>query len=146
MPMRLMQLLGAAGLIPFLATAVGVWVFDDLLHALSQRAFLIYSAAILCFLAGTLWGATLPQPKIGEGATILVSNGVVLFVVFAFLTAQPLLAALLLMLGHLAQLWYERQSLVRDLWYRQLRTRLTLIAVLCHIIFATGLMASAGSA
>ena len=126
-----MVLLGAAGLVPFLATAAGLFVFDDLL------------LAILCLLAGTLWGETLPAPLEGQGATILVSNGVVLFAVFAMLTAQPALAALLLMLGHLAQLWYERQSLRRPRWYVMLRTWLTGIAALSHLLFVAGLSARA---
>ena len=138
-PDRIMRLLGAAGLLPFIATALGIYIFDDLLQALSQRAFLIYSAAILCFLAGTLWGETLPEPQVGQGATILISNGVVLFAVFAMLTARPLVAALLLMLGHIAQLWYERQSLRRPRWYVSMRTVLTAVAVVCHLAFAVGL-------
>lgn len=138
-PARSMLWLGAAGLLPFIATALGVMFLEDLLFALSQRAFLLYSTAILCFLAGTLWGETLPEPRPGQGATILVSNGVVLFAVFAMLTAQPLLAALLLMLGHLAQLWYERQSLERAVWYTRMRTWLTLVAVIAHLMFMLGL-------
>lgn len=138
-PERIMIMLGLAGLLPFAATSLGVLLLDDLLLALCQRAFLLYSTAILCFLAGTLWGETLPLPAAGQGATILVSNGVVLFAVFAMLTAQPLLAAVLLALGHLAQLWYERQSLQRPRWYVRLRSGLTGVAVLCHGVFAVGL-------
>lgn len=138
-PERIMMSLGVAGLLPFIASSVGVLLLDDLLLALSQRAFLLYSTAILCFLAGTLWGETLPEPVPGQGAAILVSNGVVLFAVFAMLTAQPLLATVLLALGHLAQLWYERQSLQRPRWYVMLRSWLTSIAVLCHGVFAVAL-------
>lgn len=138
-PAALMQTLGFAGLIPFIATALGTMFLDDLLLALSQRSFLLYSTAILCFLAGTLWGETLPEPKPGQGAAILVSNGVVLFAVFAMLTAQPMLAAVFLMLGHLAQLWYERQKPDRSPWYTRLRSRLTLVAVFTHLMFIVGL-------
>ncbi|MEM8941114.1 MAG: DUF3429 domain-containing protein [Pseudomonadota bacterium] len=144
-PGALMQVLGAAGLVPFIACALGVFVLDDLLHALAERAFLVYSAAILCFLAGTLWGTSLPEPREGERATILVSNGVVLFVVFAVLTAQPVLAAGLLMLGHLAQLWFERQRLDHSAWYTTLRTRLTLTAVVAHLAFIGGLVIRSSS-
>lgn len=138
-PSTLMQTLGFAGLIPFIAAALGTMFLDDLLLALSQRSFLLYSTAILCFLAGTLWGETLPDPKPGQGAAIVVSNGVVLFAVFAMLTAQPLLAAIFLMLGHLAQLWYERQNPTREPWYTRMRSRLTLVAVVAHLLFITGL-------
>jgi hypothetical protein len=138
-PARLMQLLGVAGLIPFLATALGVMFLNDLLFAISQRAFLLYSTAILCFLGGTLWGETLPDPQPGQGAAIIVSNGVVLFAVFAMLTAQPLLAGVFLMLGHLALLWYERQSPTRAIWYTRMRSWLTTVAVISHLMFVTGL-------
>ena len=138
--MRLMQILGFAGLLPFVAAALGVMFLDDLLLALSQRTFLLYSTAILCFLGGTLWGETLPEPSVGQGATILVSNGIVVFAVLAMLTAQPLLAAILLMLGHLMLLWYERQLPQRAIWYTRMRSWLTLVAVLSHLMFAVGLM------
>lgn len=138
-PSRLMLLLGLAGLLPFIGSALGVMFLDDLLHAVAQRAFLLYSTAILCFLGGTLWGETLPAPQPGQGATIVVSNGLVVFAVLAMLTAQPLLAALLLMLGHLALLWFEGQALQREAWYARMRTWLTLVAVLAHIMFMLGL-------
>ena len=136
---RTMLALGLAGLIPFMAAVLGVWYLDGLLRALSQRAFLTYSVAILCFLAGTLWGETLANPGKGEGPTILISNGVVLFAVFAVLTAGPLPAAGLLLLGHLAQLWYERQRLLRARWYTRMRTGLTLAVAVCHGLFIAGL-------
>jgi len=142
-PERIMVLLGLAGLLPFAAAAVGVFFLDDLLLALAQRLFLTYSLAILCFLAGTLWGETLPEPAVGQGAALLVSNGVVIFAVLAILTAQPVLAALLLFLGHVAQLWFERQSLERPAWYVRLRTGLTGVACLCHLLFMLGLMVRA---
>lgn len=137
---RVMTLLGLAGLTPFVAAGLGIFVLDDLLLALAQRSFLIYSLAILSFLAGTLWGETLPDPGAGQRATILVSNGIVLFAFFALLTAQPVLAAGLLFLGHLAQLWYERQSLNRPAWYVRLRTGLTAVVCFCHLLFIAGLI------
>ncbi|WP_439108101.1 DUF3429 domain-containing protein [Congregibacter sp.] len=139
MSMRLMQMLGFAGLIPFLGAALGVMFLDDLLLAVSQRTFLLYSTAILCFLGGTLWGESLPEPTVGDGAAILISNGIVLFAVLAMLTAQPLLAALLLMLGHLALLWYERQLPERASWYTRMRSWLTFVVVIAHLMFSVGL-------
>jgi hypothetical protein len=138
--MRLMQVLSVAGLLPFVAAALGVMFLNDLLLALSQRTFLLYSTAILCFLGGTLWGETLSAPSVGHGATILISNGIVLFAVLAMLTAQPLLAAILLMLGHLMLLWYERQLPQRALWYTRMRSWVSFVVVLSHLMFAIGLM------
>ena len=72
----LMRLLGVLGLIPFFAAALGSLFLDSLLLALSQRGFLVYSLAILCFLAGTLWGETLPDPPDSERATVLIATAI----------------------------------------------------------------------
>jgi hypothetical protein len=140
LPRQLATGLGHAGLLPFAGGALGVWFADDYLHAVSLQGFLVYSLAILCFLAGTLWGSAPAYPQNLRAARLWVSNGVVIFAVLGFLTAQPLLAAALLLLGHLAQLWYERNTLSRDDWYRAFRTRLTLIAVFFHLVYAAALI------
>lgn len=132
--------LGVLGLLPFFATALGCLFLDDLLLALSQRAFLVYSLAILCFLAGTLWGEVLPDPGDDERSTVLISNGMVLFGVFATLTAGPILAALLLALGYMAQFWYELNRLARQRWYARLRGWLTSGAVVSHFLFIAALV------
>ena len=139
-PQGLMRTLGALGLLPFFATALGTMFLSDLLLALSQRAFLIYSLAILCFLAGTIWGERIADGEKRELAPLLISNGVVLFAVFAILTAQPLVAALLLMVGHLAQFWYERSLPQRSVAYTRMRGWLTAGAAVAHLMFAIGLM------
>jgi len=140
LPPRLTQSLGYAGLLPFVGFALGLWLLEGYVHALSMQGFLVYSLAILCFLAGTLWGSAPQHVESERIPRLLVSNGVVIFAVLAFLTAQPLIAALLLMLGHLAQLWYELNTPMKELWYRRLRTRLTLVAVVFHLVYAAGLV------
>lgn len=137
---RLASGLGYAGLLPFAAGAVGVWVFRGYPQALAQQGFLVYSLAILCFLAGTLWGSAPQSPVADAPPRLLVSNGVVLFAVLGFLTAQPVVAALLLLVGHLAQLWYELNTTAVG-WYRRLRRRLTLSAGLLHGVYVAGLVA-----
>lgn len=140
LPPRLTQSLGYAGLLPFLGFAFGVWAFDGYVQALSTQGFLIYSLAILCFLAGSLWGSAPQHPESARVPRLLVSNGIVIFAVMGLLTAQPLIAAVLLMLGHLAQLWYEMNTLIHRGWYRTLRTRLTLVAVVSHWVYAVALV------
>lgn len=140
LPPRLTQSLGYAGLLPFAGFALGLWLLEGYVHALSMQGFLVYSLAILCFLAGSLWGSAPQHAERARIPRLLVSNGVVIFAVLAFLTAQPLIAAMLLMLGHLAQLWYELNTLAKELWYRRLRTRLTLVAVGLHLVYAGGLV------
>ena len=140
LPPRLARSLGYAGLLPFLAFAFGIWILGGYLQALSMQGFLVYSLAILCFLAGSLWGSAPQQAESARALRLLVSNGMVIFAVLGFLTAQPLIAALLLMLGHLAQLWYELNTLLSGNWYRTLRTRLTLVAVASHLVYVAGLV------
>jgi hypothetical protein len=136
---RLSSTLGYAGLLPFLAGALGVWLLHGYPQALAQQGFLVYSLAILCFLAGTLWGSSPQVPAADASARLLVSNGVVIFAVLGMLTAQPLVAALLLLVGHLAQLWYELNTTASG-WYRILRRRLTLVAAACHGLYIAGLV------
>ena len=140
LPRVLTESLGFSGLLPFIGFALGIWTLDGYLQAVSMQGFIVYSLAILCFLAGSLWGSAPLHAENARTARLLVSNGVVIFAVLAFLTAQPLIAVMLLMLGHLAQLWYELNTLLPGDWYRRLRTRLTLVAVVCHLVYAAGLV------
>ena len=68
-------------------------------------------------------------------ARLLISNGVVLFAVAAVLTAKAWLAAVTLMGGYLALLWYERGVENLPTWYAAMRRNLTLGVVLAHGLF-----------
>ncbi|MEE4143914.1 MAG: DUF3429 domain-containing protein [Halieaceae bacterium] len=145
MPARtLMRLLGYAGLTPFIAAVYGTFFLDDYPGALARQGFLIYSLAILCFLAGTLWGSAMHYPERAKFLRLLISNGIVIFAVLGILTAQPVLAACLLMLGYMAMLWYERNSSGTRGWYPALRARLTWVAVGLHLLFISGLVVRNG--
>ena len=91
--------LGIAGAVPFVVSILGFVYTQDYPKALSQHAFMIYSLAILCFLAGTTWGVVLNRPEAERVWSLLVSNGVVLFAVAAMLTANPFWATVLLGVG-----------------------------------------------
>ena len=128
--------LGYAGLLPFYGFLAGAWLLSDWPGALSVQGFVIYSLGILCFLGGTLWGRvqTDEEPLI---ARLLISNGIVLFAVAAVLTAKAWLAAVALMGGYLALLWYERAAENLPIWYAAMRRNLTLGVVLAHGLFFT---------
>ncbi len=130
----IMLCLGYAGLLPFYGFVAGAWWLQDWPAAVSVQGFVIYSLGILCFLGGTLWGRvqSLQEPF---AARLLVSNGLVLFAVAAVLTAQAWLAAVALMGGYLALLWYERASEHLPAWYGVMRLNLTLGVVLAHALF-----------
>ncbi len=126
--------LGYTGLLPFYGFLLGAWMLEDWPAAVSVQGFIIYSLGILCFLGGTLWGRvqSFSEPVM---ARLLVSNGVVLFAVAAVLTAQIWLAAVALMGGYLALLWYERGAESLPVWYRAMRRNLTFGVVLAHGLF-----------
>lgn len=126
--------LGYTGLLPFYGFLLGAWMLEDWPAAVSVQGFIIYSLGILCFLGGTLWGRvqSFSEPVM---ARLLVSNGVVLFAVAAVLTAKIWLAAVALMGGYLALLWYERGAESLPVWYRAMRRNLTFGVVLAHGLF-----------
>lgn len=127
--------LGFAGLIPFYGFLAGYFLFEDYLRSVSIQGFVVYSLAILSFLAGALWGQARVQPADVQPLRLLVSNGLVVFAVASMLTAQTMLAASLLTLGYLALLWYERNVDGVDGWYPAMRLQLTAGVVLAHLIY-----------
>lgn len=133
--------LGFGGVLPFLLFVLGIWFLGDYPRALSQQGFIIYSLAILCFLAGGLWGTAMQRQGTDKLLRLVVSNGIVIFAALSVLTAQALVAAALLALGYLATLWYERGSGSRSGWYASLRLQLTLLVVVLHIAYIAGLVA-----
>lgn len=133
--------LGFGGLLPFLFFVLGIWFLRDYPRALSQQGFVIYSLAILCFLAGSLWGTAMQRRGADKLLRLVVSNGIVIFAALSVLTAQAVIAAGLLALGYLATLWYERSSGSRSGWYASLRLQLTLLVVALHIAYIAGLIA-----
>tara|TARA_R110000787_G_scaffold22497_2_gene65293 strand:- start:389 stop:826 length:438 start_codon:yes stop_codon:yes gene_type:complete len=133
--------LGFAGVLPFLLFVLGIWFLRDYLRTLSQQGFVIYSLAILCFLAGSLWGTAMQRQGADKLLRLVVSNGIVVFAALSVLTAQAVIAAGLLALGYLATLWYERSSGSRSGWYASLRLQLTLLVVALHIAYIAGLIA-----
>ena len=126
--------LGYAGLLPFYGFLLGAWLLEDWAGAVSVQGFVIYSLGILCFLGGTIWGRVQleHEPVV---ARLLISNGLVLFAVAAVLTAKAWLAAIALMSGYLALLWFERGAETLPDWYAAMRRNLTLGVVLAHGLF-----------
>jgi hypothetical protein len=133
---RTSWLLGLAGLIPFMAGLLAFIYLQDYPKSLGQHAFLLYSLAILSFLAGTTWGwAQAARPTDGA-IQLLVSNGLVIFAVLAMLTANPFWALVLLAFGYLVFLGYERRVLEQTADYRRMRALLTIFVVLLHGVMA----------
>lgn len=135
-----MAALGYGGLLPFYACAA--WVcWPGLPHVSAAAAlFVTYGAVILAFLGGTLWGYAVNVPPPGKVPRLVISNIVALFAVSAAL-APPVPAAVLLALGQVALLVYERSQSENPGWYLGLRTRLVLGVLPAHAILCVGLVA-----
>ena len=134
-PQIITQALGFAGLTPFYLFLLGIAFLQDYPRALSIQGFVVYSLAILSFLSGALWGNTRQLPDGEQNFHLVVSNGIVIFAVASVLTAQVVLAVLLLTLGYLALLCYERRTQPIRNWYSAMRARLTLGVVFAHLLY-----------
>ena len=131
------QWLGYLGLTPFLGFCAGFYWLEDWSRSVSVQGFVIYSLAIFCFLAGALWGQAQRSDETLSVPTLLISNGLVLFAVTALLTAQAMLASVLLALGYLALLWFELRTSSQERWYLVMRKRLTLGVFATHLIYVS---------
>jgi hypothetical protein len=137
---KVINVLGYAGLIPFIAAA-GLVLADVSLPGLDPLlVFSAYSALILSFLGGVLWGRALGDAsQQGYTAALLCSNGIVLlgFAALLFLPIAPLPSLLLLALGFLLLIIVERTVFAplfrdADAFYKSFRLSLTAVVVLIH--------------
>ena len=145
---NILKVLGYAGLLPFLSTAV------DMLNAVingpglqsaavfnlyAPYVFISYSAVILSFMAGTLWA------KWESGSDSTMTNAAVLFSNVVSLTAwlallmifmssiMTVFAVTILLVGFASLLWVERLSkTASDYW--QMRVNLTSSVLLMHAV------------
>jgi len=126
-------LLGYAGALPFILAVLLVMVPGDH-HSVVRTSLLLYSLAIVSFLAGSWWGIALLRRQ----PAILVASNVL--VVTAWLGAWLLhpAPALLCLAGVLiATVLVERRHRVftsQPAYYRGLRLKLTVISVLALVL------------
>ena len=134
----LAQRLGFFGLIPFILLAAGPWVFYEHTAVLLQ-AFRLYSALILAFTAGILWGVRLSGREPGrnsDAAGLWVAAGIA-GVALASLFIPTRLALVALVAAFIFLLQWERRTVfpVRaEDGYAAMRQRLTWTAVACHLL------------
>lgn len=134
--------LGYAGLIPFVATALGS-VFDVTVFDLGATAwFSHYSAVILVFLSGALWGLVLTKSDSPSTRLIVAfTNGVALIAWLALGLSQDYYTGslVLLLLGYGAVLSVEillAETVYRELesYYLKLRLHLTVAVIALHVV------------
>ncbi len=134
-----MFVLGYSGLLPFYATALWVCWPDSPRPELASTVFVVYGTVILAFLGGTLWGYAVTVQAPEKYQRLVISNLVALFAAGAGLSGSALAACLLLALGQVLLLLYERAQGDPRGWYLSFRTRLVLAVLPAHGLLAMGL-------
>nr|WP_243760639.1 DUF3429 domain-containing protein [Aestuariicella hydrocarbonica] len=120
------RILGYLGLLPFVYLALNLPVPGWLIPV---RGFVAYSAIILAFMAGSLWRHSV--------ASSVFSNLVAIAAFAALLLPlQPAILLIPLALLYGLLWWWEGRHCRRDTpdSYWQLRCRLTLMVVVCHLM------------
>ena len=145
---NILKVLGYAGLLPFLSTAVVMLnaVINGpglqsaaVFNLYAPYVFISYSAVILSFMAGTLWA------KWESGSDSTMTNLAVLFSNVVSLTAwlallmifmssiMTVFAVTILLVGFASLLWVERLTKTAS-DYRQMRVNLTSSVMLMHAV------------
>lgn len=131
--------LGYLGLVPFIAPTIihlSGWMRTELN---AQTIFIAYSAIILSFLCGAVWGQVIEQPTQPRGKTLLFcSNVVALLAWVGLLLEQPHLSLLALFCGYVSVFWMEvrwlKQLRPDNSYYPNLRFALTTIVCSMHLL------------
>jgi len=130
--------LGATGLIPFVACAVGVWALSPRWASLALDVQLYYGAAILSFLGAVHWGTALAGLGAGGDSraactwTRLGWSVAPALVAWASLVMVPLIGVIAQILGFTAVFFGDLTAVRQGLapgWYPRLRRPLTAVVV-----------------
>lgn len=135
----LIQTLGFLGLLPFIISTFE-YHFDFYEYGfIAQSAFVAYSAIILSFLCGAIWGQVLEQPYQVKGKALLIGSNLVAILAWCgLLIHQPHLSLLLLLCGYISVFWLEvrwlKQIRPDQSFYPNLRFTLTLLVCAMHLL------------
>ena len=150
--LKLMHILGYAGLIPF-GIPVCLMLNDLWFGSAIRRGipwvvhapdmFISYSAVILSFMCGTLWAGwqTVGNNRLAKGA-VLVSNLLALSawgaLLLMFIASVPkVFCVILLMLCFISLLTAERMLGTSVMIYWRMRLSLTAIVLILHLLMIT---------
>lgn len=142
---RVPQLLGAGGLLPFVALALMLWALPAAYTETAVTWLLAYSAVILSFVGALHWGVALVHPEMGdrERGLLMAWSVVPALVAWIALALPPLAGTLAILIMFAVQLVADH-VLVRHFpvtpWFLHLRRRLTVVVVVCLALAATYLL------
>jgi hypothetical protein len=134
--------LGYLGLLPFIGGLVLLVLNETFFDLSGQQVFISYSAVILSFLSGVLWGAGLESFRSKLGRAALVFSNLFALIAWAalLLDGHSKLAVALLTIGFLSVWFTEKhirtnQKAASPEGYQTMRNRLTIGVVAMHLIF-----------
>lgn len=129
------QWLGYTGLIPFVVSAAGIFIFrpDADMQAFMAMALLVYGAIILSFLGGIRWGTALNmRDKQGQMRQLCLSVLPSLLGWVCVLLPNAPTALIVLAVGFAGQLYFDLHSTALEQlprWFARLRIHLTIGAI-----------------
>lgn len=128
---RTAQVLGYAGLIPFVVLALDILVVAYF-GPIARLCLLAYGAVILSFLGGTIWGRCLREPEAGVSMIVSILPSLAGWFAVLQLGSE---AFWIVAAGVAATLAWDIAS---DLppWFRRLRIHLSIGAILAMIVGA----------
>lgn len=131
--------LGYLGLLPFIGGLILVLTESTLLDISGKQYFTTYSAIILSFLSGVLWGQAISSFDLGYARITLIFSNVFALLAWVSLLTDNNLAVLLLLCGYVL-VWLtekrlrEQTGTVTPEGYQTLRNRLTIGVILMHLV------------
>lgn len=131
---RPVLILGLAGLIPFIAGAIGGWLLIEPLNRAAQDMQVAYAALILSFLGAVHWGAALARPEGGRQWGWMAWSVTPALIAWIAIMPPAATAIIILMAGFLATLAADIRAVQRGLlprWYLALRRVLTPLVLIC---------------
>lgn len=134
-------LLGVAGLLPFLGSAVMTWVSSPTGSEIAVFSIRTYAAVILSFLGGVRWGVCLRDPEALSRVGPLTLSIMPSIVAWVAVLMAPRLGLLTLIVGLAAQYLLDRFATRRSQlpdWYGRLRTLLSIGAIASLILALVG--------
>ena len=126
--------LGLGGLIPFLAGAVAVWLFEPMAARVAQDMQVAYATVILSFLGAVHWGAALSRPDGARSWGWMGWSVTPALLAWFSVMMAPESALMALMACYLAAFAVDMQAVMKGLLpllYLSLRRVLTTGAFLC---------------
>ena len=132
---KVARTLGYAGLIPFIALTIALFIVDADSAIFVKFAFQSYAAVILTFIGGVHWGLIIKEETFPAYKLILIASILPSLLGWTSLLLPQQFALTLLLASFLGLIFYEYKVLWASLfpvWYRQLRVILT--TVVCLLI------------